>query len=265
MSALSNSVVDVINSYLSEPHASILNGITWGAPLRKSLQVYDYFKRAGLLHLVVASGSNIAILSGTILFFFQRFGKYVSLLILLLTNMIYVYIVGLQAPIIRASIMSIFSFVSLMFGRRTISIYVLFVTTIIMALISLKMVLSVSFYLSFSATLGIILLGGSGDNKNNSLLSEIIGELRPSLSASFFTAPIIWIYFKQISFIAPISNILVGFMVAPVMLFGILLTLLGLIFHPLGYLLRPFIYGMVEYIILIAKLTSKVPYSFISF
>lgn len=157
MNSFSYEIASVIQHYVTEPHASVLNGITWGLPLKKSLLIYDVMKRAGLLHLVVASGTNISILSGTILFFFQRFGKWFSLAILLLTVAIYVYIVGFEAPIIRAAIMSIFSFVSLMFGRRTISIYVLFLTAICMGVISPSLITSVSFLLSFSASFGIIM------------------------------------------------------------------------------------------------------------
>lgn len=264
MNAFSHEVAFVIKQYLPEPHASVLNGITWGLPLKKSLQVYDVFMRAGLLHLVVASGANIAILSGTILFFFQRFGKYISLLILTLVIGIYVYIVGFEAPIIRASIMSIFTFVSLMFGRRTISLYVLIFTAICIGVILPNMITSVSFLLSFSASFGILLFGQSiHAEKKRTVISEFIAELRPSLAASLFTAPIIWWHFKQISCIAPISNVLVSFMIAPVMLIGMMLTIFGYIFPFVAKLIQLIAYGMVEYIMIVAEIASRIPFGFI--
>jgi hypothetical protein len=43
----------VINSYLPEPHASLLNGILFGVSLKASKTFFEQLKIVGLLHIVV--------------------------------------------------------------------------------------------------------------------------------------------------------------------------------------------------------------------
>src|SRR3990167_273064 len=52
----------IINSYLPDPQAALLNGIIFGIPLRSSKIFYQQLQVVGLLHLVVLSGMNITIL-----------------------------------------------------------------------------------------------------------------------------------------------------------------------------------------------------------
>ena len=57
---------NVINTTLSEPYSSLLNGITFGKDIPPYLNLYSKFKQTGLLHIMVLSGSNIAMLGAMI-------------------------------------------------------------------------------------------------------------------------------------------------------------------------------------------------------
>ena len=65
----------VINSYLPEPHASLLNGILFGISVKGSQAFYNDLKATGLLHIVVLSGMNISILAAIITGLTASFGK----------------------------------------------------------------------------------------------------------------------------------------------------------------------------------------------
>src|SRR3989338_7261226 len=103
----------VINSYLPEPHASLLNGILFGVSLKASNSFYHQLKITGLLHIVVLSGMNITLLSAITAQITSYFGKWVSTLLTILIVIIFIIFVGPKAPIIRAGIMGILTLVSI--------------------------------------------------------------------------------------------------------------------------------------------------------
>jgi competence protein ComEC len=262
----------VINSYLPEPHASLLNGILFGVSLKTTKAFYQQLKISGLLHIVVLSGMNITLLSSVVAQATIFFGKRLSLLITILTIIFFILFVGIQAPIIRAGVMGILTLVAILTGRKTYVLWFLFISLLPVSLLHLfypKKITLLSSLLSYGATLGIILFGQSKQTKPKNqwekLKDNIKKELQPSLAAQLFTAPIIFIYFKQISLIAPLSNLLVAPMIAPLMVLGFLTAILGKINYFLGLIPAYICYGILTYLIWIIEWLSKLPLAFIQF
>lgn len=249
----------IINSYLPEPHASLLNGIIFGINLKTTKDFYEQLKIVGLLHIVVLSGINITILTAVISSMTTIFSKPISILLTILSVILFVLFVGPQAPIVRAGIMGILTFVAIIYGRRTYALYSLFLSIIVVAIFWPKWLTSVSLYLSYGATLGIILFGQT-TNKN-----QIIKDLRISLAAQVFTTPIIFIFFKQISIISPLSNLLVAGIIPPLMIFGFATAILGKIHYLLGLLPAYVCYGLLSYMIFVIEFLSKLPFAYFSF
>ncbi len=259
----------VINGYLPEPHASLLNGILFGINLRTSYGFYTQLKTVGLLHIVVLSGINITLLCSIVASCTRFFSKFVSCLITILTVILFVVFVGPQAPVIRSAIMGILTLVAVIFGRKTVALYLLLLSAIITLIIWHEWIYSLSFYLSYGATLGIILFGTVRVKKPKKLSQTIAGyiwkELKPSLAAQIFTTPLIFIAFKQISFIAPVSNILVAFTIAPLMVFGFLTALLGKVHFLFGIIPALVCFGILQYLIWIIRILSTIPGAFVQF
>ncbi len=249
----------VINSYLPEPHASLLNGILFGVNLKAGKIFYEQLKIVGLLHLVVLSGMNITILASIIGSLTQFLSKQVSVLITILAIILFILFVGFQAPIIRAGFMGILTFVAILYGRKNIALYGLFLSLIFIAVFWPRWLTTISLQLSYGATLGIILFGQT-TSKN-----ELWRELKTSLAAQIFTVPIIFIYFKQISLIAPISNLLVAGLVPALMIFGFLTALLGKIHYLLGVIPSYICYGLLTYIVWVTETLSKLPFVYFRF
>ncbi len=250
---------NLINFYLPEPHASLLNGIIFGINLKTSKLFYEQLKIVGLLHIVVLSGMNIAIL-GTIVGQLTSFlSKQISLLLTILITIIFIFFVGPKAPIVRAGIMGILTYVAILIGRKNISLYSLFISFIIIAIIYPQWLKTISLYLSYGASLGIILFGPKP--KDNSFFKEI----KITLAAQIFTLPIIFVYFKQISTIALISNILVAPIIPSLMIFGFLTAFLGKLNYFLGLIPAYICYGILSYIVFIVETLSKIPFALIQF
>ncbi len=250
---------NIINSYLPEPHASLLNGILFGVNLKAGKVFYNQLKIVGLLHLVVLSGINITMLGSITASLTQSFSKRASILITILTIILFILFVGFQASIIRAGFMGMLTLVAILYGRKNLAVYSLFLSLIFIAVFWPKWLTTVSLQLSYGATLGIILFAQSSSR------SELWRELKTSLAAQIFTVPIIFIYFKQISLIAPLSNLLVAFTIYPLMIFGFLTAILGKIHYLLGLIPSLICYGLLQYMVFVIEMLSKLPFVYFNF
>lgn len=252
---------NVINTTLSEPYSSLLNGITFGKDIPPYLNLYSKFKQTGLLHIMVLSGSNIAMLGAMIEALFGFVHKKIAVGITVCFIIIFTISVGFEPPVVRAAIMGTISLLAIVFNRKATAIYSLILTGIVSLAFWPSWITSVSFLLSYGATLGIILFGKSQTKPR----WWYPNELRISLAAQLFTTPIIFIYFGQLSLISPLSNILVSFIIGPLMLLGFCIGILGLIHPALTIPFATLATGMLKYLLFIVNLSNQVPYSFIEF
>jgi competence protein ComEC len=259
---------DVINGYLPEPHSSLLNGILFGTPIKGNYEFYQDLKAVGLVHIVVLSGMNITFLGAILAKMTSSLSKHVSILLSIFSIIIFVLFVGPQAPIVRAAIMGCLTFVSILLGKKSIALYSLITSGILIALFIPQWISTISFQLSFAATLGIILLGGTRDTMiptKNTIVRYVRENLRITLAAQIFTTPIISFYFHQISYISPVSNILVAWMIEPLMIFGFVTSILGVIWEPLGRVFSYICYGLLVYFVTVVEFLAHIPYSYMQF
>lgn len=280
-------VTSLINSYFPEPHASLVNGIILGQKLQTTRTFYEQLKTVGLIHIVVLSGMNITMLSAFILqLIVPMLGRKIATICTIVSIIVFIYFVGIEPPIVRAAIMGILSLIGLLFGRKTLAIYTLILTAIICIIIWPDWLTSISFQLSFGATLGIILFGNVVPEENTrhpevkpkdqekswmfrfaqhdkftTMIKYLTDELRITFAAQLFTVPLIFIYFRQISFISPIANILVGWLIAPIMVIGIVVMVVGSLNWQLGFIISWLCYGMIQWIIWVVEWLAKIPYA----
>jgi competence protein ComEC len=249
----------VINSYLPEPEASLLNGMIFGVSLKTTKEFYQQLKIVGLLHLVVLSGMNITLLAAIISSVTKYLSKVISTVITILTIILFVIFVGPQAPIIRAAFMGILTHVAIITGRKNFVLYALFLSLIFIIIFWPSWLKTISLQLSYGATFGIILFGQTRSS------NFVWKNLRLTLAAQIFTVPIIFIYFKQISLISPLANLLVSEMIAPLMIFGFLTTFLGKISYFLGLIPSYICYGLLTYMVWIINVLAKIPFAYFAF
>lgn len=261
--------VSIINSYLPEPHASLLNGIIFGIPIRTYKPFYLQLQHAGLLHIVVLSGMNISILGNTIGSLTQTLPKKISIVVSIVAIILFTLFVGPQPPIVRAAIMGSLSLIAVLYGKRNAALLSLFIAIVLVAVFKPEWMSSVSFQLSVAATLGIICFGSMKYRKFTSPLKKMIfgcmQEIRVTLAATAFTGPLILWYFRQISFICPLTNLAVSWVIAPLMLFGTIMCLFGSIHYVLGLPISYICYALLEYMVVIIDFSSRIPFAYLEF
>lgn len=236
----------VITYVLPEPYAALLKAILLGNRSGIPPSLYEQFNVTGTSHIIVISGSNIAILCGFLLAAVTRLaGRRIALYVSLLGVALYVLLAGADAPVIRAAIMGGLYVLALRFGRRAEARTSLMLAATLMTMVNPVWIRDPGFQLSFSATAGLIWLVPLLENALDSwlhrlrgvaaLVSGLLGDgLVVTFAAQITTLPLIVYHFARISPVSLLTNTLVVPVQPFIMLSGALATLGGLIWLPAG-------------------------------
>ncbi|MEK7587210.1 MAG: ComEC/Rec2 family competence protein [Patescibacteria group bacterium] len=250
----------LINQLLPEPHAGLLAGILFGTKATLSRELVTALTTTGTLHIVALSGMNITILAGLVNMTLLRFiNRRVASVVTIALIVGFILFVGPSPSIIRAGIMGGISLLAIVFGRQTWGLLSWILAVSIMLLLNPSWITDLSFQLSALATLGMILFGGKTIEKTNFYWSLIRDDLRLTLAAQVFTIPLIFWYFHRMSLISPLTNILIGWVMQPLTVFGLLAAFAGWIFLPLGQVIAWPAWALLQYVIVAVEWTARVP------
>ncbi len=225
------------------PYSVILEGVILGSDKNMPKDVRDKLNGTGLSHLTAVSGSNVLILSSIMMAFLLALGFwrgqafYFSIVFIWL----YIVIAGFPASGIRAAIMASIFLSAQKFGRQNTSSRAIVMTAGAMLLQNpLSLTYDIGFQLSFLAAMGIIYLKPIIDSALHIVSREkfknITSIISITIAAQIFTLPIITYNFKNISLVAPVTNLLVIPVVDWIMVFGFLASFLGIFSNILGFI-----------------------------
>lgn len=205
---------DNIRRYLPSPHSELLLGMTIGVNDLKTVPKFNNASKiTGTVHVVVVSGYNIALVFGLVIAVIGSQYRMRNLLFALLVTLVYAVISGFEPPVIRSWIMGSIAAWGKYYGRSLDGAKLLFFSGLCMVLYDPAFLFSLSFQLSFMATLSlclfsdpIALLVRKFSRGRRFLLLE---DLTSTLSAQVLVWPLISNTFGTVSVISPIANPLV--------------------------------------------------------
>lgn len=215
---------DLINQYLPEPSAGLLNGILLGDESQISPGLAEDFSAAGAAHIVAISGFNMVIVSGvmTRTLSLARVRPRPAMLIGLLVIGVYTVFVGANAAVVRAAIMAGLLVVAEALKRKTYLPASLAFVALMMSILNPTVLYDLSFQLSFVATLGLALFADPLQQRFSALMlrlfpepfavtvSGFLGEpLIVTTAALITTTPLIILYFNRFSLAVLPVNLLV--------------------------------------------------------
>ena len=203
-----------IQEVLPSPHSELVMGMVLGENRFKLIPTYnDILKNVGLVHVVVVSGYNISLVFTLLLRVLGSQYKAKSLITGLFCTFIYSGISGFGVPVVRAWIMGSIAVIFKFYGRPTQGTKVLVFSALIILCVAPNQLFSVSFLLSFLATLGVMVVPDALKElwcllgvKSKAALFE---DFNTSLSAQLMVNPVISYYFGTVSLAAFIANPLV--------------------------------------------------------
>src|SRR5260221_3397521 len=235
---------DFYEQTLPATSASLLLGIVFGIAQNLPKDFQTNLQSTGLTHVVAASGMNVTMVGGFLLGVLGIVGgllKRQLLLFLVIVGLaLYATLSGLQASILRATLMFGSVLLAQALGRQYSAFYILTIVGAVMLFLNPLLVSDVGFLLSFFSTIGIIFIQPILHFSN--IISD---DIKTTASAQLATVPILLTTFGQYSLLSLLTNALVLWTIPPLMVLGGVGALIALVFEPLGkifiYLCFPFL------------------------
>ena len=227
--AVRQRIQEIFSDLLPEPHASLTAGVVLGVHRSLAQDFERALRQTGTIHVIVASGYNVSVVAGLLMTMLGQFlNRRWVLPLAILGIILYTIMAGGEPPIIRAAIMGSLAFIAQFLGKQYHGLWVLLLTSMLMALISPLLIYDVGFQLSVAATFGILALTPTltpllarGVRLLGRNLTEDLGV---TLGAQLSVLPILLVHFGSVSWISPLVNLIVVNLVPVIMGFGGLLA-----------------------------------------
>lgn len=204
-------VLKVHSKYLPSPNLELLGGIVFGDDaISPPKNIKTSFANSGLLHILAASGMNVAFIFGFFFWIFSRLNINYKLNVAIGMIMVTIYslMTGLGASIIRATCMLLFVLLGKLIDRDAHSISLLSFVGLLMLIYNPLFINDVGFQLSFIVTFGILIMSPAIIKFNNKISNHIIGIIAIPIIAQLWVIPIQIFYFSNICLYSIFANIM---------------------------------------------------------
>lgn len=228
---------------------------------------------SGIRHVVAVSGLHVSVLFGLVLSL-VGFRKVLTPAIGLPLLFLIAAIAGFTPSVNRACIMQALMILAMLFDRDYDPPTALAFAVLLMLAVNPRIITSVSFQLSVSCMVGILLFFQrirdylkkkleKVNAKKGSALSKgiawIIGSSSATISTMITVTPLCAFYFQTVSLVSILTNLLTLWVVT-VLFCGLIATCaIGALWLPLGNALAWLLSWPIRYILLVAKALSSVP------
>jgi len=236
------------------PQSSILEGTILGDNGAMNNDLKNKLNITGLRHIIAVSGTHVVILSSIIMSLLLTLGLWRGQAFYVAIVLIFIYIIltGLPPSGVRAGIMGGTYLLSQKIGRQNMGSRIIVIACSLMLVINpLLLFYDVGFQLSFLAVLGLIYL--------EPVIKKFvkISILSTTFAAQIFTLPIMIYNFGNISFVSPITNLLILPIVPALMVLGFLASILGIFSYIIGWILFVPCWLLLTYFVKIIDLFSQ--------
>ena len=254
------------------PESAFVNALIFGNQKEIPYKWKTALNASGLRHIVSVSGSHISIIALllTLLGSSLGFGRIKANYFAIILVWLFIILIGLPAPAVRAGIMGSCLLLAGILGKQNNSERIIFLAAFLMVLLNPSLMrYAIGFQLSFLAVLGMAYFNTFFKKNLRKLKiikkARLDGILALTFSAQTLTFPLLLFYFGQMSLAAPLSNLLLTPILPTLMVAGFLVAVLGALFAPLAYLALFPAWLLTKYFLLITLVCSKLPFAMVGF
>ena len=181
-------------------------------------------RSTGLTHLLAVSGSHFAVLGGSVVLLFRRFGPRPGAVAGVLALLVLVVVVGPQPSVLRAAVMGSITLAAMLLGRTRSALPALCAAVIGLLLTAPELAASAGFALSVQATAGLVLIAPSWSAAltRRGWPRGWADLLVVPAAAAVVTVPVIATLSGTVSLAGLPANVLVAPVVAPALILGAL-------------------------------------------
>ena len=225
-------IINTHAKYLQTPNLEILGGIVFGDDaVSPPENIKQSFVNSGLLHILAASGMNVAFIFSFFYFIlsFFRVNYKFNISFCILMVIIYSLMTGLGPSVIRATCMLVFVLIGKLIDRDANNIALLSFVAFLMLLYNPLYLNDVGFQLSFAATLGLLLVMPYIVKSENKIVNWTIGAVSVPIIAQLWVMPIQIFYFNNISLYSVFANIMSVPILSIISIGGFLSSLFSLV------------------------------------
>ena len=221
---------------------SILEALTLGYRNELEVRTRQAFSQAGVMHVMALSGFNVAILAFALNFLlsaFRRFrtGRILRTLVIILVIWAFAIVTGLSPSVTRAAVMITFVLTGKMICRHINTYNILFASAFFLLAFSPALIADVSFQLSFTAVIGILLyypILYRFLHFRNFLADSVWKLFSVSCAAQLSTFPLTLYYFHQFPVYFWLTNLFVVPLVSVIIVVAGVYLLVSII-NPLAF------------------------------
>ena len=262
--------------------SAVVYGIFTGNKNYIPQNIINDFRKSGIAHILAVSGMHLAILCGIIfeLLNYIKTHKKIICMIIILFCLIFMAFTGFSVSVIRAGIMTVLFYSAFLLGRKSDPLTSLLIAGVFIVLLNPNNILNTGFQLSFSATLGIILIVNNGNvkipriayDRNRRLffrifikiLNGVISVLAVTVAATLFTLPFAAYNFKALSLVSPIANIIAAPLVTAILFLSLCIMIFSLIMPFAAGVFAAPAYFITKILLSPANYLASLKYSYIS-
>ena len=253
--SIRKSIDKTISNYLDGPQQVLAQSLALGGHYSElGEDTMKDFSYTGLIHILSISGSHIALLLALVygLGRLIKLRKRTSLIMGILVACMYCGVVGGDAPVVRATMMSILMCMAYVKGRLYQAKQALCICAILCLVYDPFSIFDVSFQLSFGATYGLLIWGKVLYERIQWLPKWIKTPLVLCVSAQLLILPLQLYYFHYIS----IASLLAACIVAPLLDLSIVLIFISTV---ISYVLPiSFLWSLIDVLLRISLYLNHV-------
>lgn len=233
--ALRLSLAQAIQRSVPEPEAALLIGILLGMKTPTLRSRLPLFTATGTIHLVVPAGLKVVTLAELAKQAVRRFGPWGRTSAALLAVTVYAALGGGGPAAIRAALMGGLLALAPALGRAYNVFTALALAAFALSAVEPLVIFDAGFQLTLLATLGLPLftpgiqrrlVGWMGRLPGREAIAELLAV---TIAAQVATLPVLALTFHEISLVAPLANLLAVPLLAPLLVLGGLVALLGVV------------------------------------
>lgn len=285
---LKDILLNRVNKMYIEEEAGFINAILFGKTSELDEEIRENFKLSNLSHVLAISGMHISYIVMGLEKSLKVTIKNIKLrcFFIIIFLIVFIPFVGGSASVTRACIMTIITYMAKIFLEKEDFYSSFCIALFIILLINPYNINSISMWLSFGGSIGIVTFNKflyslivKKLNKKNVLkktyeeifienkmnikkyiekaILKIIEIAIISISAQIIIIPIMLYYFNTVSIFFWISNILISFIIGPILIIGYV----SVIFYPVGEFLAIIEKILLKIMFIIAEICARIPFN----
>ncbi|MQY02758.1 ComEC/Rec2 family competence protein [Actinomadura macrotermitis] len=250
--------------HLPPAQRGVLPGMVVGDTSRLDPDLAEDFRVAGLTHLLVVSGANLAIVIGAVLGLCRcaGLGRRYAPPLAAVAVLVFVVIARPEPSVLRATVMGMIGLLAFFSGRPRQGVPALGAAVLLLVLIDPALARSYGFALSVLATAGLLLLAPPWrDRLRRRMPGPLADALAVAAAAQVAVAPVLVMLSGEIGVVSVVANLLAAPAVPPATLLGALGAVTAPVWPPAAEVVVWPAGLAVGWIVWVARTAAALPYA----